>query len=94
MFSSLPLAGTPLNQHSLAALELWLEKLGAERSQDDPCLWFWTQPEWFAEIQIDQDELIITWKKEGKTNQSRFSYGLPRQDVESAMIEGPLMIEL
>ena len=87
--SQLPIAETPLNQHSLTSLELWLHQLGAQRSQEDRCLWLWSMPNWSAEIKMESDELRVTWDKEGKKNQRCFSYGLTRQDVESAIIQGP-----
>ena len=87
--SSLPPAHTPLNQHSLAALESWLSQLGAQQSRKDPCLWIWLQPEWSAEIKMELNELIVTWEQEGKFNQCSFPYGLPRKDIQTAIIDGP-----
>ena len=43
---SMPPAETPLNQHSLQALELWLQQLGAQRLDDDPCGWSWQEQGW------------------------------------------------
>ena len=50
---------TPLNRHSLLALETWLEQLGAKRSSSDPSLWIWQRAQWFAEIEIGQADLIV-----------------------------------
>ena len=36
---ALPPESTPLNQHSLPALEAWLQQLGAVRMDDNPCQW-------------------------------------------------------
>ncbi len=94
MMSILPPANTPLNQHSLRALELWLNSLGAEKNNDNPCIWNWVMPQWSAEIYVRQDELMVIWgDKEGesdkKFSQFSFPYGLPRQDVEAALRHGP-----
>jgi hypothetical protein len=45
----MPPAETPLNQHSLQALELWLQQLGAQRLEDDPCGWLWKEQGWMAD---------------------------------------------
>ncbi len=87
--SLLPPTHTPLNQHSLAALESWLEELGAKQDKKDPCLWIWSMPKWSAEIRMERDELQVTWKREGKASQCSFPYGLPRMDIEVAIKEGP-----
>ncbi len=93
--SNLPSPETPLNQHSLGSIELWLKHLGAVKSINNPCLWTWSNmPKWSAEIHIKQDELMVIWDQqniEGKDKTSKFSfpYGLPRQDVEAALNHGP-----
>ena len=87
--SLLPPVDTPLNQHSLMALELWLVELGAEQSIQDPCRWTWASTEWSAEINIEQDELRVIWQHKGMQNQCCFNYGLSRKDVEAAIAEGP-----
>ena len=86
---SLPPSNTPLNQHSLRALECWLKEIGAQRSSKNPCLWIWVKPLWSAEILIEQDELKISWKKDGESSVCSFPYGLSRSDVEVAMSQGP-----
>ena len=85
----LPPPETPLNRHSLSALEVWLGDLGAQRSRTDPCCWTWVLPQWSAEIQMEKDELRVTWKKGGQCNQCCFPYGLSRSDVEVAISQGP-----
>ena len=87
--TSLPGAQIPLNQHSLGSIELWLNELGAKKSTNDPCLWLLKTVNWSAEIKIEQDELRVVWEKDGKRNQCCFSYGLSRQDIEFAMMQGP-----
>ncbi len=87
--SILPPANTPLNQHSLGALELWLVNLGAEKDNHNPCLWKWVVNQCTAEISIKQDELIVAWNKNETKSQYSFPYGLPREDVEAALKHGP-----
>ena len=87
--SQLPSSQTPLNQHSLAAIEAWLHGMGANKSKTDPCLWLWVTPKWSAEIKLERDELQVTWEYEGQSRQRSFTYGLTRYDVQIAIAEGP-----
>ena len=85
----LPPIKTPLNQHSLEALELWLQDIGAEKSDSDPSLWKWTMPKWKAEIKMERELLRITWEQDGVRSHCSFPYGLSRDDVQSAIFQGP-----
>ena len=85
----LPLPQTPLNQHSLADLEIWLKEIGAQPNPDNNCAWSWNMHDWSAEIIMEREELRVIWKSDGIKSQHSFSYGLTRQDVESAMKQGP-----
>ncbi len=85
---NLPPANTPLNQHSLGAIEFWLVSLGAQKSKN-PCLWKWIVPPWSAEISMKQDELMVVWVEGEATSQFNFSYSLSRQDIEAALKHGP-----
>ncbi|HJM80686.1 MAG: DUF3143 domain-containing protein [Prochlorococcus sp.] len=87
--SLLPPKQTPLNRHSLASLENWLRQLGAERSSSDPCRWIWLLPQWSAEILLEQEELRVVWEQDGQRSQCCLPYGLPRCDVEAALLAGP-----
>ncbi len=87
--ASLPSADTPLNQHSLRALEQWLQSLGATRSDQDPCDWVWEQPAWSALLRLDQQDLGVIWTSEQPTRSCSYPYGLTREDVESALRLGP-----
>ena len=86
---TLPPANTPLNQHSLGALELWLTSLGAERNSENLCVWNWVKPQWSAEITIQQEDLVVVWDTKEKKSQFGFPYGLSREDVEAALNHGP-----
>ena len=85
----MPPAQTPLDRHSLIALERWLQLLGAEKSIADPCSWEWLRPQWRARIFLEKEELRVVWDSNGVKSQICFPYGLPRGDVEAVMIEGP-----
>ena len=85
----LPISQTPLNQHSIRLIEFWLNQLGAELSEEDPCLWILQKAEWIAEIKIGQKELSVVWDESGRKKQCSFSYGLSREDIETALMQGP-----
>ncbi len=87
--STLPPASTPLDRHSLSSLEAWLIQLGAIQNSNDPSKWALGLFAWSADISFEKDALRVVWMKNGNQSQCRFSYSLPRQDVESAIIEGP-----
>tara|TARA_Y100001968_G_C18721960_1_gene420557 strand:- start:58 stop:270 length:213 start_codon:yes stop_codon:yes gene_type:complete len=70
-------------------LESWLGQLGAERSNENPSIWNWQSTKWFAQIILDREELCVVWNKGTSTNKRCFSYGLSRDDVQSAINEGP-----
>ena len=88
--SALPTAQTPLNQHSLQALERWLQGLGAEQQVGDPCRWVLNTSDWSAELALEQEDLRVTWRQTGRSDQQCcFPYGLCRADVEAAIDVGP-----
>lgn len=87
--SFLPPSQTPLNQHSLIDLELWLKELGAKPSNRDPSVWNLLMPKWTAQIKMEIDSLFIAWEQGGETRHCSFPYGLSRFDVESAILQGP-----
>ena len=88
--STLPSDQTPLNQHSLRALEQWLSNLGAVPVDGDPCRWTLTTPRWTAELEIDREELNVIWQQQGRDDRRcSLPYGLSRADVEAAIQVGP-----
>ena len=86
----IPSAQTPLNQHSLRALESWLNEIGAYRSLDESCLWTIANEKWSAQIRMEKDKLYVVWDYEGQSTSASFSYGLTQSDVQAAIEEGPL----
>ena len=88
--SDLPSQSTPLNQHSLRALEQWLTSLGASRVDGDPGLWSLVTPEWTAELQLEREDLRVAWQRPDQSDRvCTLPYGLPRADVEAAIQAGP-----
>ena len=88
---ALPSETTPLNQHSLRALELWLQELGATRVDDDPCQWLLEVHGWRAVLLLDREDLKIQWMPSTSATSTGCSlpYGLSRKDVEAAIQAGP-----
>lgn len=87
--SELPSARTPLYNHPLPALETWLRGLGAVRQPDNLSRWDLHRPEWSAELDLEVDELRVSWHQEGRTSVRHFPYGLSRGDAEAAILAGP-----
>ena len=91
MSSSLPAESSPLNQHSLRALEQWLLQLGAIRIDNDPCRWQLERPDWSAVLLLDREDLKVIWQGSDTSAERQCSlpYGLSRADVEAAIQAGP-----
>ena len=87
--ASLPPERTPLENHPLPALEEWLRQLGARPDGPHAESWDLHQPQWSARIVFGVDELSVTWHQDGRQAVRQFSYGLPRLDVEAAILAGP-----
>lgn len=85
----LPVATTPLYNHPLPALETWLHGLGARRQETDPCLWDLHRPSWSARIELETEDLRVSWQADGQECVRQFPYGLSRADVEAAILAGP-----
>jgi hypothetical protein len=87
--SALPSARTPLYHHPLPALEDWLRGLGAHQSSDRPEAWDLEQPRWSASIELEAEELKVSWTRDGHQSVRHFPYGLSRADAEAAILAGP-----
>lgn len=90
----LPPEGTPLYNHPLPALEEWLRLLGARRHPDHPEVWHLQQPRWSARIELEIEEMRVSWDQGEPTRAEpprvrHFPYGLSRADVEAAILAGP-----
>ena len=80
---------TPINQHSLQSLELWLKDLGANKDVDNPSKWYLLLSNWNATIIFEQEDLSVVWEREGKFTKRLFSYCINREDIENAILQGP-----
>jgi hypothetical protein len=85
----LPAETTPLYNHPLPALEAWLQQLGAIRRPSAPCLWDLHRPCWSASIELELEDLKVSWEADGQECTRQFPYGLSRADVEAAILAGP-----
>ena len=82
-------SNTPINQHSLQSLELWLNDLGAEKDNNNPSKWYLLLSNWKATICFEQEDLSVVWQSEGEETKRLFSYCINREDVENAILQGP-----
>ncbi len=80
---------TPINQHSLQSLELWLQDLGAKKDCQNPSKWVLIVSSWNATITFEQDDLSVVWESGGKITKRLFSYCINREDIENAILQGP-----
>ena len=83
------LANTPINQHSLKALESWLSDLGAKQDTNNLSKWYLLLGHWNATITLEIEELSVVWESDGKETKRVFSYCINREDVENAILQGP-----
>ena len=80
---------TPINQHSLQSLELWLQGLGATKDIDNPSKWYLVLSNWKATIIFEQEDLSVVWDSRGELTKRLFSYCINREDMENAILQGP-----
>ena len=80
---------TPINQHSLQSLELWLKGLGATKDIDNPSKWHLLLSNWKATITFEQEDLSVVWESSGELTKRLFSYCINREDIENAILQGP-----
>ena len=82
-------SNTPINQHSLQSLELWLKTLGAKKDINNPSKWNLLLTNWNATIIFEQEDLSVVWESDGEETKRLFSYCINREDVENAILQGP-----
>ena len=80
---------TPINQHSLQSLELWLRDLGATKDIDNPSKWYLILSNWNVTIIFEQEDLSVVWESGGELTKRLFSYFNNREDIENAIFQGP-----
>ena len=84
-----PSPETPLYHHPLPQLEAWLRDLGAQQQRSCLCRWDLHRPQWSAQIDLEVEELKVSWHRDGQETTRHFPYGLSRADVEAAILAGP-----
>lgn len=86
---SLPPEETPLYNHPLPVLEDWLRSLGARQEAPYSPRWELQRDAWSAHIELDVEEVKVSWREPGGESVRLFPYGLSRADAEAAILAGP-----
>lgn len=89
---TLPTANTPLYNHPLNQIELWLKKQGCEQDPNDLHCWHLEQATWKAELCLEVEELAVRYLGAGEGGRDivrSFKYSLSREDIEAAVFSGP-----
>jgi Protein of unknown function (DUF3143) len=87
---TLPSADTPLYNHPLPQIELWLLEKGCQQDPDDLHCWVVNTSQWRAEICLEVEQLSVRYLLEDRPDIQRvFKYSLSRQDIEDAIFAGP-----
>lgn len=86
-----PTPDTPLYNHALPVIELWLSDLGCQQDRNNLHCWTVERPSWRATIYLEVEELIVCYLNaaQGEDLKRSFKYSLSREDVESAVFSGP-----
>ena len=83
------LSKNPINKHSLQSLESWLTDLGAVKDSNNLSKWYLLLSNWNATIIFEQEDLSVIWQIGERETKRLFSYGINREDVENAILQGP-----
>lgn len=89
---ALPAADTPLYNHTLPDIELWLTQQGCQQNVSDLNHWEIIKTGWRADLILEIDSLIVRYLNAsdmGEDIQRGFKYSLSRQDLEDAIFAGP-----
>ncbi|WP_218082778.1 DUF3143 domain-containing protein [Anthocerotibacter panamensis] len=82
---SLPPAQTPLYNHPLHALEVWLRDQGCHQDDEVAHCWYLKHPDWEAIIYLEETALRAEYHFDEQTRTLTFPYSLSRWDVEQAV---------
>lgn len=89
---SLPAADTPLYNHTLPDIELWLTQQGCKQNDSELNRWEIAKTAWRADLLLETDSLVVRYIEAGDAGediQRGFKYSLSRQDLEDAIFAGP-----
>lgn len=88
----LPSADTPLYNHTLPDIELWLTQQGCSQNTSELNRWEVSKSTWRADLLLETDSLVVRYLNVGDAGedvQRGFKYSLSRQDLEDAIFAGP-----
>lgn len=89
---ALPSPDTPLYNHTLPDIELWLSQQGCMQDNSELNHWEINKTSWQADLILETDSVIVRYLKaseQGEDIQRGFKYSLSRQDLEDAIFAGP-----
>ena len=89
---SLPPADTPLYNHPLPDIEIWLTEQGCEQNPSALNQWSIKRATWQAELSLEIDSITVRYLgagEDGRDVQRGFKYSLSRQDLSDAIFSGP-----
>lgn len=88
----LPAADTPLYNHTLPDIELWLTQQGCNQDSAELNRWEVSKAAWRADLILETDSLVVRYLNVGNSGddiQRGFKYSLSRQDLQDAIFTGP-----
>ncbi|MEM9803791.1 MAG: DUF3143 domain-containing protein [Cyanobacteria bacterium P01_D01_bin.56] len=89
---ALPSADTPLYNHTLPDIELWLSQQGCKQSSSELNHWEIAHTNWSADLVLETDSVVVRYVKASAPTediQRGFKYSLSRQDLQDAIFAGP-----
>lgn len=86
---ALPQDNTPLYNHSLMAIEVWLQQQGCEQDERDRSCWHLKQDDWSADIALDLEQIVVSYDASGTVTRRAFPYSLSRKDLQEVIFSGP-----
>lgn len=92
MTKTVPTEDLPLYSYPLPQIEAWLAGLGCRQQTDNRHCWSVERPTWKAEVCLEIEELTVRYLNAGEGGKDilrSFKYSLSRQDIESAVFDGP-----
>ncbi len=86
VMSALPAASTPLYNHPLHHIEMWLETQGCVRSETSQSTWLCDREPWQAVVTLGETQLQVVYNyPDGSHKSLSLPYSLSREDMELAV---------
>lgn len=89
---TLPTPSTPLYNHPLPDIEIWLTEQGCQQDPSNLNQWQVKRPTWEANISLEIDSILVIYlgaSEDGRDLQRSFKYSLSRKDLNDAIFAGP-----